>query len=158
MSKSNLGDPPDVAGVVDLVVDQHVPEQAAKSLLWDGDVSHVVLHAPLLVLVKLHPPLLFHGRKHTDIKRLSEMCRVGGKEDEADIMFSAQLHDVEAEVGSQIVTDKDFHFFFGNPALQPNQKHLLEEGLKFLNKKVFYLKGAKVTVFIGKASRVLNNR
>jgi hypothetical protein len=40
---------------------------------------------------------------------------------------------VETDVGSQIVSDQHLHLFFGDPPLQPDQKHFLEKDLKFLS-------------------------
>ncbi len=72
-----LRDLPDVVGVADLVVGQHIPQEAAELLLGDGDIPHVVLHTPRLVFVEFHPPLLLHRGKNCNVQRLGQVGGVG---------------------------------------------------------------------------------
>ena len=86
--------------------------ESTKVLLGKSAAPGSAVFAALLVCCQLLPPLPLHGPKNCHIQGPSEMGRVGHEEDQSDVVVSAQLYDVGAEVGTQVVPNEAFYLLF----------------------------------------------
>ena len=87
----------------------HSPQHASKLLLGDGHILDALDHALLLVLVQLTAPMPLHRGKDGNIQGLCEVGGVSWEKYEADVVLPALLHDGQAQVGSQIVSNQCVH-------------------------------------------------